>query len=239
MEGALGGLVLSAIGAATVVVAAWLQFPRGQEPRPGTAATVFAATIGGMLPFGLLVILVAAPVAALPLPAVGLAFVHAFALAALPEEAFKGAVIWLVAFRRGQVRRVQDGAFYGVVAGAAFGLLENVAYIVTAEHAAGLGEQVAFIRTAVSAPGHAAEAAIVGHHLALAARVGGTAGRRLVLRGVAIAVAFHGAFDFVLMAGEALHVAWLGFLALPIFMAAVVTAFVFMERARRPPSPQG
>ena len=234
MTSLYAGWLLSALGAAIVVVAAWLLYPRGEEPEPWLAAGVALVVMTGLPFFGVLLGLTFSGLDALP-PVVR-ALVLSFAAAAVPEEAFKGLVVWALVFQGRPVRRLQDGVFYGVVAGAAFALLENLAYVFNAEASAGLGEQVAFVRTVMAAPGHACYAAILGHHLALAKRAGGPsrpAGRRLALGGLALAAGLHGSYNAVLMLSEATGEAWLAYLAVPIFMGSAIAAFVCLEQARR------
>ncbi len=236
MDALYAGWLLSTLGAAIVVVAAWLLYPRGREPGLGRAALVFGVVLVTVPFLGLALGLVAAPLAALPLPMVLHLAIQAFFTAALPEEAFKGAVVWWLVFRRRPLRLVQDGAFYGVVAGMGFALLENMAYLLQADLQAGGTEQLAFARTVMSGPGHAAYSAILGHHLARAMLAGGLAsraGRALVWRGLAIAIAFHGTFNLVLLLGAYFASIALALSVVPVFMAAVVAAFVCMERARR------
>ena len=228
MDPLYAGWLLCALGAAIALVATWLLYPRGREPGLGPALRVIGA-VALALPFlGAVLGLLAAPLAMLP--AVPQALATAFLAAALPEEAFKGAVVWWLAFRRRPVRLVQDGAFLGAVAGVAFGLVENLAYVFTATAVHGVGEQVAFLRTVAAAPGHAAWGAVVGHHLALAALAGS---RGPIWRGLGWAALLHGGFDAALMLSEALALDWVAALALPVFMASVVVAFVGFERARR------
>lgn len=234
MDALYAGWLLSALGAAIVVVAAWLLFPRGREPGLGRAALLFCV-VALLVPFlGLALGVLAGPLTLLP-PAL-FALAEAFLAAAIPEEAFKGAVVWWLVFHGRRVRLVQDGAFYGVIAGMGFALVENMAYILQAEHFAAAGDQLAFVRTLMSAPGHASFSAILGHHLALAALAGGpgsAAGRGLMLRGLTIAAACHGGFNLALLLGPIMAAPWLAVAALPIFMGSVVYAFVCLERARR------
>jgi RsiW-degrading membrane proteinase PrsW (M82 family) len=229
--GVLAGWLLSALAAASVVLGTWLAYPRGSEPGFGRPALVFVGTAAA-LPV-VLPLLAPLWLAGAGLPPVPRAVWDAFLGAALPEELFKLGAVWLLAFRGRPPRRVQDGAFYGVVAGMAFALVENVGYLLGADRFEMDTEAIAFLRTSMAGPGHAAYAAIAAHHLALA-RVAPPARRAgLVLRGLALAVAFHGTYDAVLLLAEPLDAGWLFYVAVVVFMGAVVTAFVGLERARR------
>lgn len=193
----VAGWALAAVAAAIVVVLAWLTFPRGREPRLGRVVGVFG--LGLLSPLALLPELALMPLVS-ELPAIPQALFMAFGMAAIPEEAVKGLVVWLLVLRARPVRCAQDGAFFGVAAGMGFALSENLLYVAGNPDEA---DQLAFVRVVSAGPMHAAATAMFAHGLFLARLAPAAHRRGHVIRGVLSAVAMHGGYDACLMLAAA------------------------------------
>lgn len=187
------GATFALLIAGLAVVLAWLGFPRGQEPPLGRAAAVFG-TAFVLTPF-IVIPLYPLDLLGAGLPPVPAAFYTAYVRAAVPEEAWKGLVVWAIVLRGACVRRLQDGAFYGLLAAMGFALIENFGYIEMADTFEAAADQVAFLRGLLTAPMHGASSVLVADGLVRGWLA--PPGRRLApaLRGYAAAVALHGTFD--------------------------------------------
>lgn len=189
----LGALLLGVIPALVVTLYFWLQYPKGREPTSKVMGLVF---LGGML-CTLPVIPVEMLVSALTARD-GVAHVaeEAFFTAGLVEELAKYYVIRRFAMRHPAFTCVQDGLFYGVLAGSGFSLVEDLMFM------AGLGTDVGVLRAVL--PFHSIWTGIMGYYLGLArfAREPQQA-RRWTLQGVAIAIFLHGSWDLGGLASQA------------------------------------
>ena len=151
----------------------------------------------------------------------GHALREAFLGAAVPEELFKFAVLWL------WVRRQPvHGLVYGATASLGFAALENALYVASG------GVGTALMRAVTAVPSHALTGAIMG---AFAGRAVFGPGRSpaspalgVALVGLLAAIALHGAYDFVLMLDSGV---W-GLLALPILWLEIHWARRWIARLR-------
>ncbi len=162
---------------------------------------------------------------AIPLGAAGpltTALFSAFVTAAIPEEALKLLVLRGYCARQASFDEPMDGIVYGATAALGFAALENILYVADG------GLVTAAVRSVTSVPMHATWGAVLGYYVARAQRGGK---RSDIWRGLAIAVAAHGLFDFVLM-GAALLAAergeepGAGLAVLGLLIAFVVTVAV-------------
>ncbi|HRY61180.1 MAG TPA: PrsW family glutamic-type intramembrane protease [Candidatus Fermentibacter sp.] len=116
---------------------------------------------------------------------------EAFVTAALVEESLKLLVLRGYSFRKASFDEPMDGIQYGVASALGFATLENVLYVVEG----GLG--VAVMRGLLSVPGHASWGAMLGFFAGRGVLSGRKA--RWSLAGLALAVLFHGLYDFPVM----------------------------------------
>jgi RsiW-degrading membrane proteinase PrsW (M82 family) len=119
-------------------------------------------------------------------------FVWQFVYVALIEEGLKFCVVWFAAYRSPHFNEVMDGIVYGVAASLGFATVENILYVFSG------GVGAAIIRAFLSVPSHAAYGGIIGYYLGLAKlsrRQTPNNEEKLMVKGLLIAVALHGAFD--------------------------------------------
>ncbi len=125
-------------------------------------------------------------------------FVAAFFGAAIPEEVFKLLVLWGYSMRHSAFDEPMDGIVYGATASLGFATLENVIYV------SGEGGSVAIMRAFTAVPGHAFLGAIMGYYVGRARFAEGRRRRSLLFKALAIPILLHGAYDFPLLAANAL-----------------------------------
>jgi protease PrsW len=119
----------------------------------------------------------------------------AFIVVALSEELSKFMMIRLYAYRKTAFDEPFDGIIYSVMVSVGFATLENIGYVY--QH--GLG--TAILRMFLSVPAHGAFGVLMGYYIGLA-KFNKTNSLWLMLKGVLLAVIFHGAFDFFLFLQE-------------------------------------
>ncbi len=124
--------------------------------------------------------------------------VWAFLGVALVEESFKYVALWLRVRKDRHLDEPFDWLVYAVALALGFAALENVFYVMEG------GASVAMSRALTAVPSHALDGTMMGWRLARAhGRTGAGAVRQRVLALVE-PVAWHGAYDYLLMlAGEA------------------------------------
>jgi len=120
----------------------------------------------------------------------------AFALAAIPEELAKFAVLVLYCMRRPDFDEPMDGIVYGVTVSLGFATLENVFYVMDG------GLDVAYARAFTAVPSHAVEGAVMGY---FAARwrwpEPGGDGRRSLALAILAPILIHGIYDTAIFVG--------------------------------------
>ncbi|MFT3823073.1 MAG: PrsW family glutamic-type intramembrane protease [Chitinophagaceae bacterium] len=118
-------------------------------------------------------------------------FLWAFVVVALSEEGAKYLVLRFYAYNNKAFNEPLDGIVYAVMISMGFATVENVMYVVKGGYAAGL------LRMFLSVPAHAAFAVLMGYHVGMA-KFNGSNAIVHMLKGLLLAVFFHGAFDFFL-----------------------------------------
>jgi len=116
---------------------------------------------------------------------------YAFGVVALSEEGSKFLVLRFYAYPRAIFREPFDGVVYGVAIGMGFATVENIEYILQ------FGLETGVSRFFLAIPAHAAFAVLMGYAVGRAK----FEARRpflLMAKGLALAVLFHGSFDFFL-----------------------------------------
>ncbi|GGA85705.1 PrsW family intramembrane metalloprotease [Puia dinghuensis] len=116
---------------------------------------------------------------------------YAFAVVALSEEGSKFLVLRLYAYPKRDFREPFDGVVYGVMIGMGFATVENIEYVRQ------FGLETGVSRFFLAIPAHAAFAVLMGY---LVGRAKFERGRSfgLLVKGLLVAVLFHGSFDFFL-----------------------------------------
>ncbi len=118
---------------------------------------------------------------------------------ALPEELVKYLFLRWFAVKHRHFDEVYDGIVYGVAAALGFATTENLMYIFSD----GGNWVTAIMRAVLSVPGHALWGVMIGYHVGKAAFTPDPAVKRqLVLRGILMAVFWHGLYDFFAFGSE-------------------------------------
>jgi RsiW-degrading membrane proteinase PrsW (M82 family) len=168
------------------------------EPRRAIAIT-FAWGVGSIVPAVILALLLLLAIDTAVgdrvddpwLRGLGISFFGA----AIPEELFKFAVLYLYCRRLGDFDEPMDGIVYGVTASLGFATLENVLYVLDG------GIAVAIVRALTAVPGHAMLGVVMGFYFGLAHFE--PERRTLLLSAAYLApVVLHGLYDTVLLAPE-------------------------------------
>ena len=116
----------------------------------------------------------------------------AFTSAAIPEELFKFAVLYLYCLRHREFDEPMDGIVYGATASLGFATLENVLYV----SEGGLG--VALLRAFTAVPMHAFTGAIMGYFVGQA-KFRPQQRSKLICASLGFPILLHGLYDFPLM----------------------------------------
>jgi protease PrsW len=125
--------------------------------------------------------------------------IKAFVIVALTEEWCKYMMVRYYAYRQPEFDEPFDGIVYGVMVSMGFATIENVAYVMQ------YGYHTAIVRMFISVPAHACFGVLMGYHM-------GTAkfhkGHPLpyLMRGLLLAILFHGSFDFFLFLKDSSYV---------------------------------
>jgi len=125
---------------------------------------------------------------------VGGALSTAFFGAAIPEEAAKLFMLWLLLRKNPYFDEKLDGVVYAACVGMGFASLENIMYLFSAYNE---WVQVGIMRALISVPGHFMFAVIMGYYYSLG--YWGHSKKHMVLAFV-YPMLLHGIFDFLLMA---------------------------------------
>ncbi|CAL1517018.1 PrsW family glutamic-type intramembrane protease [Chitinophaga sp. MM2321] len=121
--------------------------------------------------------------------------VFAYGVVGLSEELAKFLVLRFYAYPKKAFNEPLDGIVYSVMIGMGFATLENIAYV------AQFGFRTGVARMFLSVPAHATFAVLMGYYAGLAKFIPQKTDA-LLLRGLLIAVFFHGSFDFFLFLGN-------------------------------------
>ncbi len=124
--------------------------------------------------------------------------IASWAVIGLSEEFFKYVAVRWLAVRHPSFNEVYDGILYAVAASLGFATIENLVYVfAAAAEGGGAGMWVAVLRALFSVPAHALWGVMMGYYIGLARFADDPAQKRpLVIKGVAIAVFWHGLYDF-------------------------------------------
>jgi RsiW-degrading membrane proteinase PrsW (M82 family) len=202
----MGAVALFVIAVAPGLFIMWYIHHKDKyEPEPkGLIIATFFIGVGAAVPASLVEILFEW---GLGIPTEGnipAAFINAFLVVAPAEEIAKYLSVRVKAYRSPAFNEVMDGIVYSVAAALGFATIENILYVYQ------LGFAVGILRAVCSVPMHALCGAIIGYYLGMNKMNAGSK-RHFILAGLAIAIVFHGAYDFVLFTGT-----FLGFLIIPI-----------------------
>ncbi len=116
---------------------------------------------------------------------------YAFVIVALSEEGGKFLVLRLYAYPKAVFKEPFDGIVFAVMIGMGFATVENIEYVIK------FGLETAVSRFFLAIPAHAAFAVLMGYPVGRAKFEKGRSWW-LMVRGLLVAVLFHGSFDFFL-----------------------------------------
>jgi len=121
--------------------------------------------------------------------------VRAFFVAAVPEEAGKLLVLWLLLRKNPYFDEHFDGIVYAVCVGLGFAAIENVFYVFQSEE----WLAVAFVRSLLAVPGHYAFAVVMGYYYSVYHFVDHSP--RTAACVLIVPIALHGTYDALAMSG--------------------------------------
>ncbi|MCW0180797.1 PrsW family intramembrane metalloprotease [Zavarzinia sp.] len=221
-------MIGAALLPALVLLVYFVTSDRFPEPKRAILGTFFLG-LATALPILAIVLPLGAAIEPLIADPFALAAARAFLLAAIPEEAFKLAVLLLYCRRHKAFDEPMDGLVYGVAASLGFAALENLLYVI------GGGDGwlgIALIRALSAVPGHAMLGAIMGFYVARAHFEPQRAGQ-LIAAALLVPIALHGFYDFGLIASTLTgNAAWV-LLGLAMLMVELVFALRLHRRLRR------
>ncbi len=147
----------------------------------------------------------------------------AFVEAAIPEEAAKLLMLWLVLRKNPFFDEHLDGVVYATCVGLGFAAFENLLYIFgNLENLV----QIAVVRGLFAVPGHFFFAVVMGYYISLACFSSTSASQRRnnMLKAYFVPVLLHGIYDSLLMSSD----------ALPYLSSLFVIVFlIFCNRTRK------
>ncbi|MBN3036353.1 MAG: PrsW family intramembrane metalloprotease [Bacteroidales bacterium] len=117
---------------------------------------------------------------------------QAFIIAALTEETFKFAGLFLLVWRHRAFNEKFDGIVYGVFVSLGFAAVENILYVYE------FGHEVAYSRALTAVPAHAVFGIVMGYYLSMA-RFSKKMRFYFLLQALLIPILLHGIYDFILM----------------------------------------
>ena len=142
-------------------------------------------------------------------------FIRAFFIVALVEEFSKYVVVRYFAQTRKAFNEPFDGIIYAVMVSMGFAAVENIFYVLEG------GYQIALLRAFTAVPAHATFGVLMGYFMGKAKfsnRV------QYNLTGLALAILFHGAYDFFLF------INWIPGISIGAFVSLIV-AIILSKRA--------
>jgi RsiW-degrading membrane proteinase PrsW (M82 family) len=116
-----------------------------------------------------------------------------FVVVAFTEELMKWSMVRIYAYRRSFFNEPFDGIVYGVMVSMGFATLENIGYVFQ------FGWQTGLLRMVLAVPAHATFGVLMGYYFGLARFVGKEREWGLKIRGLLLAVLFHGLYDLFLL----------------------------------------
>ncbi len=142
-------------------------------------------------------------------------FIRAFFIVALVEEFSKYVVVRYFAQTRKAFNEPFDGIIYAVMVSMGFAAVENIFYVLEG------GYQIALLRAFTAVPAHATFGVLMGYFMGKAKfsnRI------QYNLTGLALAILFHGAYDFFLF------INWIPGISIGAFVSLIV-AIILSKRA--------
>jgi RsiW-degrading membrane proteinase PrsW (M82 family) len=145
----------------------------------------------------------------------------AFIIVASSEEGSKFAMVRLYAYPKKAFNEPFDGIVYSVMVSMGFATIENIGYV----HRNGI--DTAIMRMFLTVPAHAAFGVIMGYYIGLA-KFNKEKSIGYFVKGLALAIFFHGAFDFFLFLQSSLQVKQ--YIGEGLVFMGAVTSFYFAVR---------
>lgn len=142
-------------------------------------------------------------------------FIRAFFIVALVEEFSKYVVVRYFAQTRKAFNEPYDGIIYAVMVSMGFAAVENIFYVLEG------GYQIALLRAFTAVPAHATFGVLMGYYMGKAKfsnRI------QYNLTGLALAILFHGAYDFFLF------INWIPGISIGAFVSLIV-AIILSKKA--------
>ncbi len=133
--------------------------------------------------------------------------VLSFGVLAIVEETAKFLLVLALVFPRHFFNEPMDGIVYAVLVAMGFATLENMVY------ADRFGLQTVLVRSLTAVPAHLAFAIVQGYFIGLA-KFNPQNQNRLLVRGLALSVLLHGAYDLLILQGWSRWLVALGTFAL-------------------------
>ncbi len=146
--------------------------------------------------------------------------VYAFIVVALTEEWMKYLVLRYYNYPHKEFDEPYDGIMYGVTVSLGFAAIENVLYVMNG------GEEVALLRMVTAVPAHAVFGILMGYFVGRAKYIKHGSPYLERLKGLGIAVLFHGLYDFFLFLN-------MGFVALFSFVALIIGIWLARRAIRQ------
>jgi len=126
-------------------------------------------------------------------------FLLSFIIVAGSEEGCKYLMLRSYAYRNKAFNEPFDGIIYSVMISMGFATLENIGYVMN------FGFKTGILRMFLSVPSHGAFAVLMGYHVGLA-KFDKPRAIQHIVKGLLLAIFFHGAFDFFLFLQESKEV---------------------------------
>jgi RsiW-degrading membrane proteinase PrsW (M82 family) len=125
-------------------------------------------------------------------PSAAITFLSSFGVVAASEEMAKCAILLIGAFPRKFFNEPVDGIVYAVLVAMGFATVENLIY------ANNFGLNTTVVRAFTAVPAHFVFAIVQGYFIGLA-KFNPERRIELILQGLAISIAMHGAYDFLIL----------------------------------------
>lgn len=125
--------------------------------------------------------------------------IKAFVIVAFSEELCKYIMLRYYAYRQPEFDEPFDGIVYGVIVSMGFATIENIAYVMQSGYA------TAIVRMFISVPAHACFGILMGYNVGKARFHPGHPFPYL-MKGLLLAIFFHGSFDFFLFLKDSSYI---------------------------------
>jgi RsiW-degrading membrane proteinase PrsW (M82 family) len=148
----------------------------------------------------------------------GVAFAT-WGIVAVAEETLKYIFLRFLAVPHNSFNEVYDGVLYGTAVSLGFATAENIMYVVFSGHD---GLRVALLRGLLSVPAHAMWGVMLGYYVGLAKFAPRRNNHGLALTGWAMAVFWHGLYDFLAFASDMPQNPWRDYCAVGVVGVVIV-----------------